>query len=199
MGFFSAHSADSDDPLLRPVYDWKFKVKRLTWFFSWIFLCRWTPPPLHNWRCAVLRFFGAKLGAINFIYPSVRIWAPWLLETGDVVTIGPGAEIYNPGGVYLGHRTIISQGAYLCGATHDYQTVDFTYIPKLIRTEPQVWICARAIVLPGVHCKAGSVLGAGAVTSKNLEEWTVYGGNPAVVVKQRNRFEMPAMDQHGKR
>jgi len=85
----------------------------------------------------------------------------------------------------------VSQDAYLCSATHDYQTPEFTYITKQIRTEPQVWICARAIVLPGVHCKAGSVLGAGSVATRNLEEWSVYAGNPAVRVRERTRFEMP--------
>ncbi|MGD0905261.1 MAG: hypothetical protein ABR924_20395 [Terracidiphilus sp.] len=114
------------------------------------------------------------------------------METGDLVTIGRGAEVYNPGGVSLGHRTIISQEAYLCGATHDYQSPEFTYITKQIRTEAQVWICARAIVLPGVQCKEGSVLGAGSVATKNLEEWTVYAGNPAREVRRRTRLEMPA-------
>ncbi len=191
MGLFSAHSAESDDPLLRPVYGRRARAKRLTWVLAQMFLFRPTPPPLHNWRCFLLRLFGAKLGAINFVYPTAKIWAPWLLETGDLVTIGRGAEIYNPGGVYLGSRTIISQDAYLCGATHDYQTPEFTYLTKFIRTDPQVWICARAIVMPGIHCKEGSVLGAGSVATRNLEEWTVYAGNPAVVVRQRNRFEMP--------
>jgi putative colanic acid biosynthesis acetyltransferase WcaF len=152
---------------------------------------RLTPPPFHHWRCFLLRLFGAKLGAINFIYPSARIWAPWLLKTGDLVTIGRGAEIYNPGGILLGHRTIISQDAYLCGATHDYQSPEFTYITKPIETEAQVWICARAMVLPGVRCKEGSVLGAGAVATKSLEAWTVYAGNPAVEVRKRNPFDMP--------
>lgn len=191
MGLLSAHSPDSDDPLLRPVYGWKFRAKRLLWVLSWMSLFRPTPPPLHYWRCALLRLFGARLGKINFIYPSARIWAPWLLETGDLVTIGRGAEIYNPGGASLGDRTIISQDAYLCGATHDYQSPDFTYLTKRIRTGPQVWICARAMVLPGVECNAGSVLGAGAVAVKNLEEWTVYAGNPAVAVRPRTRFDLP--------
>lgn len=191
MGLLSAHSPDSDDPLLRPVYGWKFRARRLCWALSWMLLCRPTPPPLHYWRCAVLRLFGARLGKINFIYPSARIWAPWLLETGDLVTIGRGAEIYNPGGASLGHRTIISQDAYLCGATHDYQSPDFTYLTKRIRTGQQVWICARAMVLPGVECKEGSVLGAGAVATKQLEAWTVYAGNPAVAVRQRHRLDLP--------
>jgi putative colanic acid biosynthesis acetyltransferase WcaF len=191
MGLFSAHSATSADPLLRPIYSPKARARRLLWICVWSIFFRTTPPPFHKWRCALLRLFGAKLGSINFIYPTARIWAPWLLETGDLVTIGRGAEIYNPGGVSLGDRTIISQDAYLCGATHDYQSPEFTYITKKIRTEPQVWICARAIVLPGVLCKEGSVLGAGAVATRSLDEWTVYAGNPAVPVRQRMRFEMP--------
>jgi putative colanic acid biosynthesis acetyltransferase WcaF len=157
-----------------------------------MFLFRLTPPPFHNLRCALLRLFGAKLGKMNFVYPSARIWAPWLLETENLVTIGRGAEVYNPGGVFLGYRTIISQDAYLCGASHDYQSPEFTFYSKMIRTESNVWICARAIVLPGVVCRAGSVLGAGALTSKNLEPWTVYGGNPAVPIRLRTQFDLQA-------
>lgn len=191
MGIFSAHSADSDDPLLRPVFSKRARARRLLWVVTWMFLFRPTPPPLHYWRCALLRLFGAKLGAINFVYPSARIWAPWLLETGDQVTIGRGAEIYNPGGAKLGRRTIVSQDAYLCGATHDYQSPAFTYITKQIYTEPQVWICARAIVLPGVRCLAGSVLGAGSVATRTMDAWTVYAGNPARAVRPRNAFDLP--------
>jgi putative colanic acid biosynthesis acetyltransferase WcaF len=197
MGLFSAHSPDSNDPLLRPVYSWQFRAKRLVWIMVWMIFFRPTPPPLHNWRCALLRLFGAKLGKINFVYPTARIWAPWLLETGDLVTIGRGAEVYNPGGVSLGSRTIISQDAYLCGATHDYQSPDFTYITRRIVTEPQVWICARAMVLPGVCCKAGSVLGAASVATRDLEPWTVYAGNPAVAVRKRTQMELPGAPAAG--
>jgi putative colanic acid biosynthesis acetyltransferase WcaF len=138
----------------------------------------------------VLKFFGAKLGRNNFIYPNVVIWAPWLLETGDVVTLGAGVEVYNPGGVALGHHTIISQNAFICGATHDFNTREFTYIAKKIQTDSYVWICARAVLLPGVCCGEGSVLGAAAVASRDLEPWTVYAGNPALPVKLRRWREL---------
>ena len=132
-----------------------------------------------------MKLFGADIGKQSFIYPTCKIWAPWLLVTENVVTIGPGVEIYNPGRLYIGHHAVLSQGAYICGATHDYNEFAFTYIKKEIIIDPYVWICARAIVLPGVNCKEGSVLGAGAVTSKNMEPWTVYAGNPAKAIKQR--------------
>lgn len=183
-----SHNINDIDAYKRPVFSTTNKVKRLVWQFIWFLFCAWTPATFHVWRVFILRIFGAKLGKSNFIYPSCKIWAPWLLETEDVVTIGRGVEIYNPGGVYLGHHSILSQDAFLCGATHDYNSLDFTYLKKKINIAPYAWICAKAMVLPGVHCAEGSVLGAGSVTSKDMEPWTVYAGNPAQLVKKRNNF-----------
>jgi len=140
---------------------------------------------MHQWRCFVLRLFGAKLGSNNFIYPGARIWAPWLLETGDIATIASAVHIYNVGGVVIGHHAIISEGALICGATHDFQSEDFQLVCKKITIEPHVWICARAVVLPGVTCNHGAVLGAAGVASRNLQPWTVYAGNPAREVGKR--------------
>jgi putative colanic acid biosynthesis acetyltransferase WcaF len=96
--------------------------------------------------------------------------------------------------VILGHHAVISQHAFLCGATHDYNSEAFTFIKKEIVLEPYVWICAKAIVLPGVRCMEGSVLGAAAITSRNLEPWTVYGGNPAKAVKKRENFSIKQVE-----
>jgi putative colanic acid biosynthesis acetyltransferase WcaF len=184
----SRHNFTNSDAYTRPVFSFRNKLNRLLWAIAWALFCRWTPAPLHFWRIFILRLFGAQIGKTNFVYPSCKIWAPWLLITKEVVTIGPGVEIYNPNGVTLGHHTILSQDAYLCGATHDYNTLEFTYIRKSINTEAYVWICAKAIVLPGVNCKEGSVLGAGSVASKDLDAWTVYAGNPAMALKKRSQF-----------
>jgi putative colanic acid biosynthesis acetyltransferase WcaF len=183
---FISHDQNSDDAYIRPSFSASNKLRRVLWSAVWLLLCRWTPNALHKWRVAILRLFGAEIGKTNFIYPSCRIWAPWLLKTEDVVTIASGVEIYNPGGLYLGHHSILSQDCYICGATHDYNSADFTYLKKKINIEPYVWICAKAIVLPGVRCYEGSVLGAASVASKNLESWTVYTGNPAQAVKARS-------------
>jgi len=184
----SSHDINNPDPYIKPVFSSSNKLKRYCWNVAWLLLCRWTPNPLHNWRIFILRSFGGKIGNQNFVYPDCRIWAPWLLTTEDVVTIGPSVEIYNPGGVEIGHHTILSQDAYICGATHNYNEQDFTYIKKAIIIEAYVWICAKAIILPGICCMEGSVLGAGAVIGKNMEAWTVYTGNPAVAIKKRNNF-----------
>ncbi len=179
---------DKQDAYLTHAFTVKDKIKRFAWQIVWFLFCRYTPAPLHFWRIIILRFFGAKIGNDCAVYPDSKVWAPWLLEMGDVSTIGPQVEVYNPGAVVLGHHAILSQGAYLCGATHDYNTAAFTYIKKRITLEPYAWVCARAIVLPGVTCCTGSVLAAGGVTSKDLKAWGVYVGNPAVYVKERANF-----------
>jgi putative colanic acid biosynthesis acetyltransferase WcaF len=46
-------------------------------------------------------------------------------------------------------------------------------------------VCADAFIGPGVTVGEGAVLGARAVTFKNLEAWQVYSGNPARSIKQR--------------
>lgn len=188
MGILSSHDPNNPDAYQRPVFSFANKLYRFTWTIVWALFCRWTPRTMHSYRIFFLRLFGAKIGKKNFIYPTCIVWSPQLLETEDVVTIGPGVEVYNPGGVILKHHCILSQDSYICGATHNYNSRDFDYISKKIIIEPYVWICARSIVLPGIICYEGSVLGAGSVTSGHMKAWTVYGGNPAKALKQRNNF-----------
>ena len=173
---------------VEPAFSKKNKLRRMLWNITWAILCSWTPNLMHAWRIMVLRMFGAKIGKQNFIYPDCKIWAPWLLETENTATIGPRVEVYNPGGFYLGHHAILSQDAYICGATHDYNSANFTYLKRRIVIEPYVWICAKAVVLPGVCCGEGSVLAAAAIATRDLDNWSVYAGNPAVKVKSRKNF-----------
>ena len=189
MPALDPHDPSSSDPLLRPMQPKSDQIRRALWLLAWTFLCRWTPTPLHRWRCFVLTLFGARLGPRNFVYPSARIWAPWLLETEDVVTIGRDASVYNVGGIRIGSHAIVSEGAFLCGATHDFHDVNFRLLAKPIIVGAYAWICARAIVLPGVECGEGSVLGAGAVASRNLKPWMVYAGNRAVELGERKRSD----------
>jgi putative colanic acid biosynthesis acetyltransferase WcaF len=176
------------DPYLRPAFAVRDRLQRLIWNICWAVLYRTSPRPFHSWRASLLRLFGATMGPNCHFYPRSRVWAPWNLICADQVTAGDGAEIYNPAPVRLGSHAILSQDAYLCGATHDYNDPAFPLIAYEMQIGSYAWVCARASVAPGVNVGEGTVLALGSVATRNLDPWTVYAGVPAVKVKERQRF-----------
>jgi putative colanic acid biosynthesis acetyltransferase WcaF len=175
----------SDDPYTRPAFSLRNRAARALWGAVYLALFRLSPRPLHAWRVWLLRRFGANMGTGCKIYPAARIWAPWNLVCEDVVAIADEAIVYNPALVFLGSHSIVSQQAYLCGATHDYRDAAFPLIASPIRIERYAWICARASVQAGVTVKEGAVLGMAGVATRDLEPWSVYAGIPARKVKER--------------
>ena len=116
---------------------------------------------------------------------SAKIWAPWNLELGDYVAVGARAEIYNVARITVGSNVTISQDSYLCTASHDISRLKKPLVFKPISLGDSVWVAARAMVLPGIAIGEGAVVAAGAVVVKDVEPWTVVGGNPAKVIKKR--------------
>jgi putative colanic acid biosynthesis acetyltransferase WcaF len=176
------------DPYLRPAFSFRDRLRRLNWNICWSLFYRTSPRPLHSWRSFLLRLFGATLGPNCHFYPRSKVWAPWNLICADQVTAGDGAEIYNPAPVTLGSHAILSQDAYVCAATHDYDDPAFPLIAYAMDIGAYAWVCARASVAPGVNLGEGAVLGLGSVATRSLDPWTVYAGVPAVKVKDRRQF-----------
>lgn len=173
----------------RASFSVRSRLARLLWQFAYVLLYRTSPRPFHAWRSMLLRLFGATMASGCHFYPSGKIWAPWNLICEDCCTLADGADIYNPSPVYLESHCVISQQAYICGATHDYNDPEFPMISYSMRLGAYAWICARASVAPGVNVGAGAVLGLGSVATEDLHAWTVYSGVPAVPIKLRDRID----------
>lgn len=161
------------------------RIKRIVWYFvnHTIFRLlptRWLKGPRH----ALLRLFGAKIDKKALIYSSCTIFAPWNLVVGRAC-IGPHTELYNKAMIKVGDDCAISQGAYLCTASHDISSVMLPLTIAPIEIKDKVWIAADAFVGKGVTIGEGAVIGARACVFKNVDSWTVVGGNPATVLKKR--------------
>jgi putative colanic acid biosynthesis acetyltransferase WcaF len=178
------------DPYLEPAFSLNNRARRLLWNICWLFLYRLSPRPFHSWRAMLLRCFGARLGPNCHFYPKSRVWAPWNLVCDAQACLGDEAEIYNPSPVQLGSHAIVSQQAYICGATHDYNDPAFPLVSFAMSLGAYSWICARASVGPGIQVGEGAVLGLGSVATSDLEPWTVYAGVPARKIKSRNPREV---------
>lgn len=162
------------------------KLKRLAWNISALMLFRPFAGPLFGkWRNIVLECWGAKIGKGSKVNASAEIWAPWNLVIGDYTAIGSKAKCYNPGKIIIGSKAIISQGAYLCTASHDITNKDNPLITAPIHINSFAWVAADAFVGMGVTIGEGAVVGARAAVFKDVEPWTVVGGNPARLLKKR--------------
>ena len=138
-----------------------------------------------NFKCSLLRIFGGKVGRRVVIKPHVTIKYPWLLKIGNDVWIGENVWVDNLTMVTIGSNVCISQGAYLLTGNHDYSKSTFDLMIGKIVLEKGTWIGAKSIVCPGVTCKSHSVLAVGSVATKDLEEYGIYQGIPAIKIKQR--------------
>lgn len=148
-------------------------------------LFRLSPRPLHGWRRALLRLFGARVGRDVSIHPSARIVIPWNLSIGDESSLGDRALVYNLGHVTIGARSTVSHLAHLCAGSHDYLDPVLPLLRLPIEIGSDVWVCTQAFVGPGLTLGDGSVVGACAVVTRSVDAWTVVAGNPAKPVRAR--------------
>jgi putative colanic acid biosynthesis acetyltransferase WcaF len=136
-------------------------------------------------RHHILQLFGAKITMKSLVYHSCTIYAPWTLEVGEHACIGPDTTLYNKDKIIIGDNTVVSQGCFLCTASHDISKELLSLITAPIVIEDKAWIAADAFIGMGVSIGQGAIVGARSCVFKNVEPWTVVGGNPAKFIKKR--------------
>ena len=133
----------------------------------------------------LLKIFGAKIGDGFYMHKSAKIKYPWNLVVGNNVWLGEDCWIDNLSKVEMHSNVCISQGALLLCGNHNYKKSTFDLMVGEIVLHDGVWIGAKAIVIGGVTCHSHAVLSLNSVATKDLEEYSIYSGNPAVKVRDR--------------
>ena len=128
---------------------------------------------------------GADIHNYASIARNSRIDYPWNLSIGEMSSIGSGAWVYALDKITIGKNVCIGEDVRLITGSHDVSSPHFDLVTKPITINDNVWVATGAIVLPGVTIGEGAVIGAGAVVTKDVEPWTVVGGNPAKFIKKR--------------
>ncbi|QHU99009.1 WcaF family extracellular polysaccharide biosynthesis acetyltransferase [Synechocystis sp. CACIAM 05] len=160
-------------------------VKQLLWYSIGDFLVQTPLLPMARLKVAILRLFGAKIGAGVNIKPHVKIKFPWRLTLGNYVWLGEKCWIDNLAPVTIESHVCISQGVYLCTGNHDWSKPSFDLITSPIHIAAGSWIGASAVIGPGVRVNEKAVLTLGSVAVKDLAAMTIYSGNPCQPVKKR--------------
>lgn len=127
------------------------------------------------------------------------------IEIGDNVYIGPKNIFFGYGGISVGSGSILAHNVEIHTRNHNYDSEDLESIPydkvyvyKPVVIEENVWIGAHVKISPGVTIGEGSVIGLGAVVTKDIPPYSIAGGNPAKVIKQRDISRYERLKQENK-
>jgi len=116
------------------------------------------------------------------------------LIIGSFCSIGTGATFMMAGN--QGHRNdwistfpffFMPEEPAFAGAINAYQAAGDTVVGN------DVWIGAEAMIMPGVRIGHGAMIGSRALVTKDVEPYTVVGGNPAKPIRKRFSDEQIAM------
>lgn len=164
----------------------RHQMIRLLWSIVWPLGTWFLPRSLGMpWKRFLLRLFGARISGTANVYSSARIFYPANLVMEEYSCIASDVECYNVDKVFVGAHATVSQGAFLCTASHDISHPRNPLVTAPIFIREQAWIAARAYVGLGVTIGEGAVVGATASVYKDVEPWTIVGGNPARFIKKR--------------
>ena len=111
------------------------------------------------------------------------------VSLGDNSGIGIRAQVED--NVFIGSNVMMGPDCMLFTRNHKFSDLTIPMCQqgfsdrKEVVIEDDVWIGARVIILPGVRVGKGSIIGAGAVVTKDVPPYSIVGGNPAKVIKMR--------------
>jgi putative colanic acid biosynthesis acetyltransferase WcaF len=159
--------------------------RMLLWEYCWALLCSWTPKPANPWRLFWLRLFGAKMHGRPFVHQRARIAIPWNLTMHDRACLGDRANAYTLGEIEIGARATVAQEVYLNTGSHDFTTPRIPLVVGKIMIGEDVFIGARAFVMPAITIGARSVIGACSVVTKDVPPDSVAVGNPCRLIAKR--------------
>ena len=110
------------------------------------------------------------------------------IEIGDYSGIGQNARVQ---AAIIGRYVMMGPEVIILSKNHTHNDIqipmceqgDTNDLP--VNIQDDVWIGARTIILPGVNIGRGSIIAAGSVVSKDVDEYSIVAGNPAIKIKMR--------------
>lgn len=122
------------------------------------------------------------IGNYCYIGENTNIWSAAEISIGDRVLIAHNVDIFDhdthpldPLERHEHYKEIITSG-------HPRRKVNWNEKPVYIKDD--AWIGCKAIILKGVTIGKGAIIAAGSVVTKDVNDYTIVAGNPAVVIKE---------------
>ena len=113
-----------------------------------------------------------------------------------------GMCINGDGYVKIGNYFHSGIECMIVSQNHNYEgdaiPYDNTYITKRIIIGDCVWLGNRVMIIGNVNIGEGAIIAAGAVVTKDVPSCAIVGGNPAKVLKYRDKEHYYKMKSEGR-
>lgn len=112
------------------------------------------------------------------------------LVLGDYSSIGENCVV--PKDTTIGKYVMMAPEVHIVANNHTFSDTEkpMCFQGSIEGQSPTVigddcWLGVRAILTPGHHIGKGSIVAAGAVVTKDVEPYSIVGGNPAKLIRKR--------------
>ena len=118
-----------------------------------------------------------------------------LIEIDNYSSVNAHVLIYGAGGVRIGSYVRIATHTVIVESMHRYQRTEISIKQQGIKArciviEDEVWIGAGVTILDEVEIGRGSLIGAVAVLTKNVEPFSIMSGIPARLLKHLGNVDL---------
>ena len=146
--------------------------------------------PIHTirWICYVLA--GVKIGKGAHLHMGTQFFNPANVSIGDGTIVGQNAFLDGRDILKIGKHVDIASDVMIYNSEHDLNATDFVAIQESVEIGDYVFIGPRSIILPGVKIGRGAVVAAGAVVTKDVDDFAIVGGVPAKVIGERSNKDL---------
>lgn len=140
--------------------------------------------PVHFIRIFYLKhLMKIRIGRDSFIHMGCVFYEHVSIGHNSVI----GRSCHLLGNITIKDNVSITAQSYIFSSSHYKDSPSFEAYTKPVIIEDYAWLGARVMVLPGVTIGRGSVLGANSTVTKDVPEFAVYAGVPAIQIGVRSR------------
>jgi acetyltransferase-like isoleucine patch superfamily enzyme len=132
------------------------------------------------------RIMHYSIGMDSSIHMGVFVTG-YNIHIGNNVVVNRRVYLDGRIGIRIHNNVSISPEAYIVSLEHDPNDPAFTTRGAEVVIEDDVWIGARAMIMPGVRIGKGAVVAAGGLVTKDVEPYQIVAGVPAHPIGERSR------------
>lgn len=142
------------------------------------------PNPL---RKIYLRCYGIEIKSGSCIHRNCKFFHIGKFSLGNNSVINFGCYLDNRRGIKIGNNVGIAHNTKIYTLGHNINSPHFETKGASVTIEDNAFIFSNALIMPGVTIHEGAIVLAGSVVTKDVDAYTIVGGNPAKYIKDRQR------------